>query len=56
MQNEELLMLAIIAAGLQVMIQFLGVIKALLEYMSARKKEKDSNRSQRSKSKRNKPR
>ncbi|WP_179133060.1 hypothetical protein [Paenibacillus sp. USHLN196] len=53
MQNETLLMLAVIAAGLQVIIQLLGALKAFLEWLTVRDKRKGSNRSQRLRTKKN---
>ncbi|MEC0259350.1 hypothetical protein [Paenibacillus lautus] len=55
MQTETMLMLTLIAATLQVVIQFLGVAKAFMEWLAAKEKAKGSNRSHRSKPKRNKP-
>ncbi|WP_157756179.1 hypothetical protein [Paenibacillus crassostreae] len=55
MQNETILMLALIAAALQVVIQLFGAIKAFMEWLTAREKTKGFNRSQRSKPKRRKP-
>lgn len=51
MQNETIVMLAVIAAILQVIVQFLGVVKAFIEWLSARNKAKGSDRSRRSKPK-----
>lgn len=56
MQTETMLMLTLIAAILQVVIQFLGVIKAFIEWLTAKEKKKGSNRSQRSKPRKKKPR
>lgn len=53
MQNETLLMLAVIAAGLQVIIQLLGALKAFMEWLTVRDKRKGSNRSQRLRTKKN---
>lgn len=55
MQNEELIRLAIIAASLQVILQFFGVLKAYLEYLAAKKKGKGSDRLKRSKPKKRNP-
>lgn len=54
MQNEKIVMLAVIAASMQVIVQFLGVVKAFIEWITAREKAKDSDRSQRSKPKKTK--
>jgi hypothetical protein len=55
MQNEELIKLAIMAASLQVILQFFGVLKAYLEYLAVKKKGKGSDRPKRSKPKKRKP-
>ncbi|WP_189338297.1 hypothetical protein [Paenibacillus sp. IHB B 3084] len=51
MQNETLLRLALIGASLQVVIQLLGLSKALLEWLTARQNAKSSNRCERLKPK-----
>ncbi|MEF3356162.1 hypothetical protein PV403_23925 [Paenibacillus sp. GYB006] len=51
MQNETIVLLAVIAAFLQVIVQFLGVVKAFIEWLTARNKGKGSDRSHRSKPK-----
>ncbi|MEK5645900.1 MULTISPECIES: hypothetical protein [Paenibacillus] len=56
MKPETLVMLTLIAAILQVVIQFLGVVKAFIEWLSVKEKAKGSDRSRRSKPKRKKPR
>lgn len=52
MKPETLVMLTLIAAILQVVIQFLGVVKAFIEWLSVKEKAKGSDRSRRSKPKR----
>ncbi|MGN7170592.1 hypothetical protein ACTHSJ_32495 [Paenibacillus cellulositrophicus] len=56
MKPETLVMLTLIAAVLQVVIQFLGVAKAFMEWLSVKEKAKGSNRGTRSKPKKKKPR
>ncbi|WP_336765655.1 hypothetical protein [Paenibacillus sp. USHLN196] len=51
MQNETIVMLAVIAAFMQVIVQLLGVVKAFIEWNTAQQKVKGSDRSQRSKPK-----
>lgn len=53
MQSETLVMLAIIAAGLQVIIQLLGTAKAFFEWLAVRDKRRGSSRSQRLRTKKN---
>lgn len=56
MQTETLVLLTLIAAILQVVIQFLGVAKAFIEWLAAKEKAKGSDRGKRSKPKKKKPR
>ncbi len=56
MKPETLVLLTLIAAILQVVIQFLGVAKAFIEWLSVKEKAKGSDRSRRSKPQKKKPR
>ncbi|WP_176718232.1 hypothetical protein [Paenibacillus kribbensis] len=55
MQTDTVLTLTLIAVSLQVLVQLLGVVKALMEWLAAREKAKGPNRSQRLKPKKRKP-
>lgn len=56
MKPETLVMLTLIAAMLQVVIQFLGVAKAFMEWLAVKEKAKGSDRSRRLKPQKKKPR